>query len=225
MERFIQISLIIHVVLGSVSLLTGLGAILFRNKVKTHRPFGKVYFWCMTFVFITAFYISIYRENVFLFFVSVFTYYSAITAYRSLSLKKLHLDQKPHWIDWAIEGVFGTMHCLFILFAVYIFIKGNVAFGSISFVFGVIGLRGNISNIMRLRKKLTYKNYWLLAHIGGMLGSYIGAFTAFVVNNNRWIGAPDVLVWLGPTVLLVPLMIFELRKHEKKAGKFEAKTN
>lgn len=224
MEGFIHLSLIIHIVFGSISLLTGLAAILLRNKVKLHRPFGKVYFWCMNVVFITAFYVSIYRGNVFLFFVSVFTYYSAITAWRTLKLKKLHLEQDPHWIDWGIEVVFGLMHLSFIVFGLLL-IRNNFSFGTISLVFGLVGLRSNFSTIKRLRKKLQYKNYWLLAHIGGMLGSYIGAFTAFVVNNNRWIGAPDLIMWLGPAILFVPLMIFEIKKHQAKAGKLTVKTD
>ncbi len=54
-----------------------------------------------------------------------------------------------------------------------------------------------------------------------MLGSYIGAITAFVVNNSRIIPAPPIVLWLGPAALIVPLIIFEVRKHKKKAGKFK----
>jgi len=86
-------------------------------------------------------------------------------------------------------------------------------------VFGLIGINGNYGTIKRFRKKLIYKNYWLLAHIGGMLGSYIGAITAFVVNNSRHIPAPDLVLWLGPAALIVPLMMIELKKHKDKAGK------
>jgi hypothetical protein len=80
-------------------------------------------------------------------------------------------------------------------------------------------LRGNQNTINRFRKKLVYKNYWLLAHISGMLGSYIGAITAFTVNNSRNIPLPNIVLWLGPTVFLVPLIIYELRRHQKKVGK------
>jgi hypothetical protein len=49
-----------------------------------------------------------------------------------------------------------------------------------------------------------------------MLGSYIGAFTAFFVNNNaRWIHLPEIIAWLGPTAFITPLIIFELRKYKK----------
>lgn len=220
MQQFITISLIIHIAAGSLALLSGLGAIIFRNKLKFHRPLGKIYFWCMTIIFFTAIYLSAAKGNLFLFCVAFFTYYSCLTAYRSLKLKKLHADQKPEWYDWAIEAFFGLMHVGFIGFSIYLLLNGNTPFGIISLVFGVLGVRGNFITIKRLTKKLEYRNYWLLAHIGGMCGSYIGAITAFLVNNNRWIHAPDIVVWLGPAAFLVPLILFEVRNHQKKAGKF-----
>jgi hypothetical protein len=220
MDSVIIVSRIIHIAAGTLALLSGLAAIIFRNKIKWHRPAGKIYFWCMTIIFFTAIYMSAVRSNVFLFCVAFFTYYSCLTAYRSLKLKKLHLDQKPHWFDWVTEVFFGLMHLAFVLFGFLLFQGPNQAFGVISLVFGIIGLRANYLNIQRLRKKLVYRNYWLLAHIGGMLGSYIGAITAFVVNNSRYIPAPDLVLWLGPAAFLVPLIIFEISRHQKKAGKF-----
>jgi uncharacterized membrane protein HdeD (DUF308 family) len=209
MENLFYAILIVHIIAGTTSLLSGLGAIIFRNKVKTHRPFGKIYFWSMTVIFVSAIYMSIAHS-----------YYSCLTAFRSLKLKKLHLDQNPSKIDWAIEAFFGLMNVGFVVFAILLLMGPNKNFGIISLVFGLVGVRGNYITIMRLRKKLEYKNYWLLAHIGGMLGSYIGAITAFVVNNSRVIPLPNIILWLGPTALFVPLIVFELKKHKKKAGKF-----
>ncbi len=216
-----KIILILHIIAGSLALLSGLFAIIFRNKVKIHKPIGMIYFWAMTVIFVSAIYMSIAHENVFLFCVAFFTYYACLTAYRSLKLKKLHLDQKPTNFDWAIEIFFGFMHISFIGLAIYFLIKGSSTIGIISLVFGILGIRGNYFTLQRFRKKLVYKNYWLLAHISGMLGSYIGAITAFTVNNEKWIQAPGIVLWLGPTVFLVPLIIYEIRKHEKKAGKFK----
>ena len=219
MEKAFFIILIIHIAAGSLALLAGLAAILLRKNVKRHRPAGKIYFWCMTVIFFSAIYMSVAHGNIFLFCTAVFTYYSALTAYRSLHLKKLHLDQKPTWYDWAIEAVFGTINVGFVIFALFL-IRENLSFGIISLVFGIIGVRGNIATIKRFRKKLEYKNYWLLAHIGGMCGSYIGAITAFVVNNSEYIPAPTIVLWLGPAAFIVPFIIYEVNQHQKKAGKF-----
>ncbi|MBK9283794.1 MAG: hypothetical protein IPM51_05675 [Sphingobacteriaceae bacterium] len=223
MNKLISVLLIIHIIAGATALLCGLLAILFRKKVLIHKRVGKVYFYSMTVVFITAISISVMKGNVFLFCVAVFTYYACLTAYRSLRLKKLHLDQNPAWYDWLIEAVFGTIHLGFVIFALLV-INKNPTFGTISLVFGLIGVRLNISTIFRLkRKKLVYKNYWLLAHIGGMLGSYIGTITAFVVNNSRLIPLPPIVLWLGPTVIIVPLIAYEIKQHQKKGGKLVQK--
>lgn len=221
MEIAYKIILIIHIIAGAIALLGGLLAIIFRNNVKKHKPVGKIYFFAMTVIFFSAIFLSIFKSNVFLFCVSFFTYYSCLTAYRSLKLKKLHIDQKPLWFDWVIEVFFGLMHIGFVILGIVALIRSNTAMGIISLVFGVIGVRSNYITYQRLSKKLVYKNYWLLAHIGGMLGSYIGAITAFTVNNGRWIPAPGIVLWLGPTVFLVPLIIFEINKHQKKAGKLK----
>ena len=213
--------LILHIIAGSLALLSGLFAIIFRNKVKIHKPIGKIYFWAMTVIFVSAIYMSIVHSNIFLFCVSFFTYYACLTAYRSLKLKKLHIDQKPHTLDWAIEWFFGLMHISFIGFAFFLLANSNTTFGIISLVFGVLGIRSNYITIQRFKKKLVYKNYWLLAHISGMLGSYIGAITAFVVNNYKIIPAPPIVLWLGPAVFLAPLIVYETTKHKKKAGKFQ----
>lgn len=222
MENLFLSIKIIHIVAGSLALLTGLLAIIYRNKTKTHKPFGRVYFWSMTVIFFSAVFMSVSTNNIFLFCIAFFTYYSCITAYRSLKMKKLHLDQKVHWFDWAIEVFFGLLHIGFVVFAILVLKNGNYSFGIICLVFGIIGLRSNYSTISRFRGKLVYRNYWLLAHIGGMLGSYIGAITAFLVNNSRWVPLPNIVLWLGPTIILVPLIVIELKKHQNKAGKFNS---
>lgn len=223
MESLVLTSRIIHVLAGSLALISGLLAIIFRNRVKLHKPVGKIYFWCMTVIFFTSTFMSLYKNNMFLLCIGFFTYYSCITAYRSLKLKKLHINQSPSKFDWFIEIVFGLTHIGFVCFAIYLLLHQKTTFGIISLVFGLIGLRGNQTTINRFRKKLVYKNYWLLAHIGGMLGSYIGALTAFLVNNYKIVPLPPIVLWLGPTVFLVPLIAYEINKHQKKSIKIEVK--
>ena len=218
MEVFIRISLIIHVIAGSLALLSGLGAIVLRNKVKLHKPFGKFYFWCMTVVFVTALYISVYRKNHFLLFIGIFTYYSCLTAFRSLKLKKLHMGQKPMTIDWIIEALNGAANLGLVVLGIILLTQGEMQWTIITVSFGLIGLRSGLTNVKRLRGKVGMSNYWLLTHIGGMLGSYIGAITAFLVNNNRWMGMPQVVAWLAPTIILVPFIFYEIGRH-KKLGK------
>jgi len=213
---------VVHIIAGAMALLFGLLAIVLRNKTPKHKPVGRVYFWSMGVIFVTAIYMATVKFNIFLFCVAFFSYYACLTAYRSLRLKKLHLDQKPAMLDWGIELFFGTVHLGFAIFGIVQLLKGNTDFGAVSLVFALVGLNGNYSTIKRLRaKNLRHKNYWLLAHLGGMLGSYIAAITAFTVNNARWIPLPQIVLWLGPTALIVPFIVYEARRQQKLAGKFK----
>jgi len=208
-----------HIFAGTLALLCGLGAIMWRNKIKTHRPFGKIYFWSMSFIFVSSVTLSVYRNNIFLFCVGFFTYYFCITAYRALRLKKIHLGQEIPKFDWALEVLFGLMHIGFVVFAVLLLLSKKTEYGVICLVFGLLGINGNYTTIKRLRRKVVYKNYWLLAHIGGMLGSYIGALTAFLVNNYKLVPLPPIALWLGPTVLIVPLIVYEISKQKARSTK------
>jgi hypothetical protein len=50
-----------------------------------------------------------------------------------------------------------------------------------------------------------------------MCGSYIGAITAFVVNQSEHIPLPEIALWLGPTAIITPIIIMELKKVKSNA--------
>ncbi|MES2516350.1 MAG: hypothetical protein V4580_19505 [Bacteroidota bacterium] len=58
--------------------------------------------------------------------------------------------------------------------------------------------------------------YWLKKHIGNMCGSYIGAITAFTVNQSSHIPVSPIILWLAPTVIITPIIICELKKIKTK---------
>lgn len=170
----------------------------------------------MTFVFVTSVYMGLVKKNVFLICVGFFTYYMCITAFRSLKLKKIPDDQRPGAFDWIIELVFGLAHLFFVLLSVWFFMQQQISAAVIGMVFGLIGLRMNYSTYKRFTRKSPFANQWLLTHIGNMLGSYIGAFTAFLVNNGGILPLPPIALWLLPTMVFTPLIFLEIRKRATK---------
>lgn len=212
METFIRISTIIHVIAGSLALLFGALAIMLKKNTPKHKPVGKVYFWSMTVIFVTGVYLSIFKSNIFLFLIAFFTYYSVCIAYRSLKLKQLNITQKPTMLDWLIEIVAGFSFLGMILIACISFYKNQNLGAIIPFVFGSFGLWGVSRNVKRLLHKPKQTMVWLKVHIGNMLGSYIGAITAFVVNQMEHIPLPPIVMWFGPAAILVPIIVIELKK-------------
>ncbi len=212
MEKLITLLLIIHVIAGTGALISGALAIILKRNTPKHKPVGKIYFWCMTAVFITAIIVSIAHKNQFLFLIGIFTYYATITAYRALKLKNLHQGQKPHAVDWTTEIIAGITFLGMILFALIVYFKSKNTEAIIPLVFGFMGTLGVYRNCKKFINGQTETMYWLKKHIGNMCGSYIGAITAFVVNQSEHIPVNSVILWLGPTVIITPIIIFELKK-------------
>jgi hypothetical protein len=70
-------------------------------------------------------------------------------------------------------------------------------------------------------RKRKWKN-WLQHHIRGMLGSYIGAVTALLVNVGDSIPLlnklPALSYWFLPTIIGSPLIYIVARRYRKNAS-------
>ena len=164
-------------------------------------------------------YLAVHRNSLFFIFISFFVYHQLISAYRSLKLKQLHNGQEVGRIDWIIEIIAGTANLCFMLFAGYWYSKGQGSNALIPLVFGTIGMRNVAQNIRLFIKKTIDPTFWLQRHISGMVGSYIGAITAFLVNQGHNIKfIPEVVLWLAPTAILTPLIVIEIKKLKRSFG-------
>lgn len=212
MQTFIHFTLIIHVIAATGALISGALAIILKSNTPRHKPVGRIYFWCMTGVFITATFISVVKHLQFLFLIGIFTYYATVIAYRALKLKNLHKGQKPHLMDWIIEAIAGLTFLGMILFAILAYVQSATQMAVIPLVFGVLGVWGVYRNVSNFIKGPKESLYWLKKHIGNMCGSYIGAITAFTINQSEHIPLNPIILWLGPTFIIMPIIIIELKK-------------
>jgi uncharacterized membrane protein len=212
MEKVILVSIIIHVSAGIGALVSGALAILLRKNTPKHKPVGRFYFWCMTVIFITGIFLSLAKQLVFFFFIAIFTYYATLIAYRALRLKNLHTTQKPLLVDWLIQAVAGGIFLCMVIIACFNLKNASNEEAIIALFFSSLGLLGVYGNVKRFIKGPKETNYWLKTHIGNMLGSYIGAITAFLVNQSEHIPVNPIILWLGPTIILVPISFIEIKK-------------
>jgi uncharacterized membrane protein len=224
------ILIIIHAIFGGIALLSGPGALMVLKGGRAHRTFGKIFFYAMMCTSVLALIISNLpgHKNLFLFLIGIFSIYMVSTGYRYLSLDKLHLGQKPELIDWILTLAMA-------LFGLILFIGGimqfwgvwvlmyNSSFGIVMIVFGSFSLLMVREDLNGYRGKVQYKNHRLLMHIGRMVGANIAAFTAFLVVNNKIL--PNILAWLLPTFVGLPIAIYWSNKQKKIKGmKIEPKS-
>jgi len=204
METIFTILLIIHIIAGSIGLLTGTINIIKKKGDKAHKNVGKFFFYSMLINGFAGLIMSLIHRNDFLLIVAVFSIYMVATGQRFLSLKQLHKEQKPKAIDWILTYTMLVFAFLFITYGSYLLIN-KVNFGIVLLVFGVVSCLMAIKDIKVYKGNIKEKNYWLLLHIQRMVGSYIAALTAFIVVNNHFL--PGIVGWLLPTVIFTPLIV------------------
>ena len=204
METIFTILLIIHIIAGSIGLLTGTINIIKKKGDKAHKSVGKFFFYSMLINGFAGLIMSLIHRNDFLLIVAVFSIYMVATGQRFLSLKQLNKEQKPKAIDWILTYTMLVFAFLFITYGSYLLIN-NVNFGIVLLVFGVVSCLMAIKDIKVYKGNIKEKNYWLLLHIQRMVGSYIAALTAFIVVNNHFL--PGIVGWLLPTVIFTPLIV------------------
>jgi uncharacterized membrane protein len=216
--------LALHIACGTVAFLCAPVALATAKGGRVHRRWGKIYFWAMAGVAVTALVLSFALPIYFLAMVAVFSFYSAFAAYRVLYLKDMFKGARPKAVDWfaAVLTVLSSL-LLFLmgflqpeLMGVGVIQIAGHTVSIVSIVFGLIGMRMGLGSIHGFIKPSGEKMFWWFGHMQGMIGSYIAAMTAFsAVNLTRWFG-PAWWVWLWPTIVGVPAIAIWTAYYKKQ---------
>jgi hypothetical protein len=194
------ILLILHIVSGFTALAAGIFIFLTRKGNTLHIKVGLLFYYSMLLVSISALFLSIFKNSEFLFCIGIFAFFQTYFGKRSIANKSL----KPSPFDYVVT-------LLGIANGVYMIQTLNI----VLLVFGVIQVQLGAQVLLTFYRiysnKELHPKAWLKQHIGMMMGSFIATITAFLVVNIQWIH-PEWIVWLSPTIILVPVMMFWTRK-------------
>jgi uncharacterized membrane protein len=205
----IAATLIFHVFCGISSLISGLFVLFLKKGTSIHNRIGWFYFAAMSGVFLTSIIVSIYRLNFFLVLIGFFSFYLVHTGIRYRFVKSA--TESNLW-DRTTTIIYGFIYLFLIGFSIYAFIKGATSLGIILSAFGLIGISLWKTDLKYFVQQKNFSaKHWLGEHIGRMIGSFIAAVTAFAVNNIHF--EPGVVVWLAPTLLGFPLIMYFNKKY------------
>ncbi|RLT41990.1 MAG: hypothetical protein DWI57_06180 [Chloroflexi bacterium] len=216
-------SVVSHVAAGFTALVMAPLAMMTQKGGNQHRRWGKIYFWAMFAIFVTALALVYFRPNFFLFMISILSFYGAFTGYRALYRKRPERGEGPIWLDWLGAGIAAVAGLVFLLWG------GLTAIGllvtQIPPVFGLIGVGFGVSlcgdaigDMRTFLQPSTDRNWWWYYHIQRMSGSYIAAVTAFTVQNVTRL-MPDEVAWLPwvlPALIGTPLIARSVRHYRQK---------
>lgn len=205
MNIVFNVFLVLHIVGGTVGLLTGMVTMLRRKGDKNHKLTGKVFYVSMLMTGISSLVLSCLHPNYFLCMVGVFTLYMVITGQRYLKHKQQKHNETKR-VEWTITMLMLLAGLLFVGIGILTIIKSNLI-GLVFIAFGSIGLLFVRQDFKNYTNQTTIKQYWLVGHLQRMTGSFIAALTAFLVVNDLPHQIPGFVYWLLPTVILTPLII------------------
>lgn len=198
--------LYLHIAAGSIALLAGLVPFFTPKGNKLHKRTGKVFYWAMMIISFTAVIISVHKSIPFLLAIAVFSFYMNYTGYRVLKYKKGRFK----WFDW-IPLTLSVVAVVYMFYTMNIIL---VVFGALLTFFIIQDIRRQFKS--EEDKKLLAKEK-IIDHLGRMSGTYIGTFTAFAVVNINFV-EPGWIVWLLPTAIGVPIIIYHTNQWRKKLG-------
>jgi len=217
MESIFTIVLILHIVGGTLGLLTGTINLFRKKGDANHKKNGILFTYSMFISGFAALILSFINQSNFLFIVGIFTLYLVSSGHRYLHLKPIKNKPEPKILDWFISITMLLSGILFIGLGIS-FLLNSDNFGIVLITFGSLGLIFVLQDFQNYKGNSKIENFWLIAHIGRMTGAYIASLTAFLVVN--WhitnIALPSFLVWLFPTAVLVPFIVKWNRKYEIK---------
>ncbi|MCY3691737.1 MAG: hypothetical protein OXH30_07035, partial [Chloroflexi bacterium] len=95
--------LVIHIVAGSIALLTALAALVTAKGGTIHVRAGRVYAIGMTLIFLTAVPLAILGADVFLLLIAFFSFYLIFAGWRFARNR----SRRPQPVDWLAAAIMG----------------------------------------------------------------------------------------------------------------------
>ena len=165
----------------------------------------------MLYVVVGALALSILRPNPFLFAIALFSGYLVWTGFRRARYKNSQLNKVDKFT--VLAGF--VIVFLLIGYGSLVLISGK-SIGIVLLFFGLGLIIFTVEDFMAIKKE-TYKSKFRIAnHLQRMLGGTIATITAVLVQQivpriqNTQI--PELVVWIGPTLVLTPLITYWSKK-------------
>lgn len=208
-----------HGVLGTVVLILGVVVLVLPKGTPRHAQLGRGFYWSMLGSVAVAVPLMVLRNNWFLLLLSVMSFYMLVSGRREIARHRA--GDIPFS---AFDRVFTSVTLVSCLSMVGLGVWRGINQGVGGFAAVLIGLGALGTNMAwegwkRRDGPPRHRLAWMVDHLGMMIGCFIAAVTAFsAVNLSRIDWLPTAVVWLSPSVLLVPLIIRWSRSIEKKVA-------
>ncbi|MBO00455.1 MAG: hypothetical protein CL438_07345 [Acidimicrobiaceae bacterium] len=190
----------IHIAAGSLALLCALVAISTSKGKTWHIMSGRIYFWSMAVIFLTALPMAIIQETMFLFLVAIFSFYLAFAGMRFARNRKA----EPAVVDWIAASLMISAGLgMWILSIVYI-VRSDSQFITL-ILFGIISISLGVTDFKTHSNRTARGQERIARHLTNMMAGTIAVITAVLVTNMDT--EPVWIWWILPTFIITPIII------------------
>ena len=199
-----DVLLALHMIGGSVALMTGPAPMLSRKGGPLHRRMGFVFAAAMGLVSVSAFALALVVPNRLLLTIAVLTAFLIVSGLRAA---RFRYGVRPGRADEAFA-------LLLACFGMWLLWHSASPVDATGLFFGVGSL------VLAARQWLLLRadhSDWLLAHIAGMGGAYTATMTAFLVVNLTFL--PKPVVFIVPTVVGTAIITWASIRHAARPAR------
>jgi uncharacterized membrane protein len=198
----IQTILFLHILAGVAALAAAGISVGSAKGGWLHRRSGNIYTLAMLVVGVSALVLAVVHPNPFLFAVGIFSLYLVFTGWRAAMVR----DGRPRGLDHTGGAVMALAGIGMLGWGAQGLLGGDGAQPVILLAFGSIGLTLALSDWRDWARGPVSGKARIARHLGRTLGGTIATITAAGVVNLGFL--PDLLVWLGPTALITPVIFW-----------------
>jgi uncharacterized membrane protein len=198
----IQTTLFLHILAGAAALAAAGVAVGSAKGGRLHRRAGNIYTLAMLTTGLSALMLAVADPNPFLFAVGIFSLYLVFTGWRAAMVR----DGRPRKLDHAGGAVMALTGLGMLGWGAQGVLAGNGAAPVILLAFGSIGLTMALADWRDWARGPVTGKERIARHLGRMLGGTIATITAAGVVNLGFL--PDLVVWLGPTAIITPVIFW-----------------
>ena len=210
-----NIILTMHVAAGTMALGSAGIAIFSRKGATIHRRFGRIYALAMSVAVLSALVLALLDLNAFLLLISLFTLYLVFTGWRAAVVRSGVQGR----LDRVIGGGMGLLGMGMIGWGCATLSMNGSQPASVLIVFGTIGVVLALTDWRHWRRGAIAGTSRTVRHLSRMLAATIATLTATAVVNLGHL--PAVLVWLGPTLLLAPVITWWIHRVNRSDSQTE----
>ena len=189
--------LVVHITAGSLALLAAAVALVTAKGGVNHVRAGRVYALAMTGVFLTAVPLAALGADLFLLFISFFSFYLVFAGWRFARNRR----GRPQPVDWvavalmALIGL-GMWGYAFVLTSQWVTL----------ILFGFIAVALALADGLFYRRPSANYARRISRHLTNMLAGTIATVTAVLVVNVTT--NPVWLAWIAPTLVITPVIVW-----------------